>query len=356
MRLMMITQKIDESDPVMAFMLGWVRGLAARLDHLHVLCLEQHAENLSVPLPPNVTLWSMGKERGYGRIREFIAFQRAMARTVADIDAVFVHMIPRYVWLGAPYTIAYRKPQILWYAHRQINLELRLALAASKVVVTSVPSAFPLPTGKLRVVGQGIDADYFSTAARCVPDDPPLIVYVARLMPIKHQDVLLRAVAAIPDVRLALVGAVPSGQDAAYQTQLQELAQTLGIANRVIFTGGLVGDAVRDMLRRATLGVNLSPPGLFDKAALESMLVGLPTLVCNPAFDPLLGDHVPQLRFSKSEDVEGLTSKLRALLALPRTTLASIGSNVREHVKAVNSLDGLMDRLVAVFVDAAGQP
>ena len=41
--------------------------------------------------------------------------------------------------------------------------------------------------------------------------------------------------------------------------------------------------------------VNLSPVGLFDKAALEGMAVGVPTLVTNEAFDPLLGADKPLL-------------------------------------------------------------
>src|SRR5436190_1795211 len=83
-------------------------------------------------------------------------------------------------------------------------------------------------------------------------------------------------------------------------------------ADRVMFTGGLLADGVRDIYRRATIAINLSPPGLFDKAALESMLTGVPTVVSNPAFDPLLGDHVSRLRLDSPDDVTELAACLRS--------------------------------------------
>ncbi len=344
----MLTQTLDTADPVLAFTVGWVRALAARVEHLHVICLSiGHAD-----LPANVTVWSMGKERGYGRVREFAAFYKALKRVIRQVDIVFSHMIPRYAWLSAPYAMLYRKPRILWYAHRQIDWELRLALTVCTYVVTSTPSAFPLPTGKVRVFGQGIDIDLFSPDPQCPPDVSPLITYVARLMPIKAHESLLRAIAEIPGVRVALVGAVPPGQDPAYLAHLQTLARTLDISDRVLFPGALSQEAVRDIQRRATVAVNLSPRGLFDKAALESMLVGTPTIVTNPAFDSLLGTYASRLRITGSDDVQALVDALNGILALPQNERSAMGLEIRERVKAEHSLDHLMDRLVSLMASA----
>ena len=348
----MITQKLDESDSLLAFTIGWVRALAARVEHLHVLCQERRLETLTAPLPANVTTWSMGKERGYGRLREAVGFYRACGRAIRDVDVIFSHMIPRYVWFGAPYAMLHRKSQVLWYTHRHSNWELRLAVAACKYIASAVPGSFPLQTPKLRAVGHGIDSDFFVPGADSIPDDPPLIVQVARLMPIKHQATLLQAVAAVPDIRAALIGGTPSGQDPAYLNGLKALARNLGITDRVTFTGGLRPEAVRDYYRRATVSVNLSPPGLFDKAALESMLVGAPTIVCNSAFDALLGDHAERLRMAAPDDSAALAARLRSLLALSREERGAMGQDIRERVQAAHSLDGLMDRLVALMAEA----
>src|SRR5439155_481899 len=118
MRVLMLTQKLDASDPLLAFTLGWVRTLAARVDHLHVLCLE--IQPVTEPLPGNVTVWSMDKERGASRVQELRAFYRVLLRVIGDVDVVFCHMIPRFAILAAPFAMLHRKPLILWYVHRQI--------------------------------------------------------------------------------------------------------------------------------------------------------------------------------------------------------------------------------------------
>src|SRR5688572_18184139 len=111
MRLLMITQKIDPDDQVLAFTIGWIREIAARVENLHVLCLEQHP----VTLPSNVTVWSMGKEHGRNRIRELIRFCSTLLRMLPHVDIVFTHMVPRYAVLAAPLAAIYRRPQIMWY-------------------------------------------------------------------------------------------------------------------------------------------------------------------------------------------------------------------------------------------------
>lgn len=95
--------------------------------------------------------------------------------------------------------------------------------------------------------------------------------------------------------------------------------------------------------------MNLSPPGLFDKAALESMAAGTPTLVCNPAFDDLLGAWRDTLRVGYPVEPDALTAKLRALLDLPPDERAAIGQMLRANVRAAHSLDALMPRLVRVL-------
>ncbi len=348
MRVAMLVQKVDENDWLMAFALKWIQALAARIERLDVIALEQHQADLQ----GNVFVQSMGKERGYSRPRELWMFYRALARVIRDVDVVFSHMTPRYTWLSAPLATMYHKPQLMWFTHRQIGWELRLALASCTYAVTAVPESFPLQSPKVRALGHGIDAEFFKPDDRRALDDPPLVVQVARLMPIKHQATLLQAVAAVPDIRAAFIGGIPSGQNPAYLTDLKALAHDLDITDRVTFAGGLQPEAVRDFYRRATVSVNLSPPGLFDKAALESMLVGTPTVASSSAFDVLLGDHAERLRLSAPDDEAALAARLRSLLALSGEERGAMGLDIRARVQAAHSLDGLMDRLVALMAEA----
>ena len=63
MRWLLLTRKLDPADDRTGFMMRWVEKLAARLDHLDVICQEQRTTDL----PPNVRAFSLGKRRAQAR-------------------------------------------------------------------------------------------------------------------------------------------------------------------------------------------------------------------------------------------------------------------------------------------------
>lgn len=347
----MITQRVDPADPLLGFVPRWVEGLAARVETLHVLSLDRAVG----PLPANVIAHSMGKGQTGGRVRMAAQFLQITAGLIGQVDVVFAHMVPRYAWLAAPLAALRRVPIALWYTHRTASRELRLALAVSRRVFTASPESFPLKSAKVRVLGHGVDSDFYRPPAAYAPDSPPLIVHVARLMPIKAQATLIRALADVPEARAVFVGGLPEGADPAYADGLAALARQVGVADRVTFTGALPPEGVRAWYGRAAAAVNLSPAGLFDKAALEAMLCGLPTVVSNPDFLPVLGEAAPSLLINGPDDVAGLAARMRALLALPVSARAEIGAGVRVRTHAQHSLAGLMDRLTAEFAALIGE-
>jgi len=346
MRVLMLVQQMDERDWLRAFIVTWVRALAAHVERLDVLTLE-HGEAW---LPDNVYVRSLGKEQGKNRARELLNFHRGMMALAPHADVIFSHMTPRYALLAAPYAVLFRKRQVLWFTHRNPSRQVRLAMPFLWRAVTAAPDSFPVQSPKVRALGHGIDAGFFA------PDDtpkdaPPSVIHVSRLMPIKHQATLIRALAQLPDAQAVFVGDVPTGQEgyAGYADSLKALAAELRVADRVTFTGGLLAPDVRDAYRRATVAVNLSPPGLFDKAALESMASGVPTIVSTHAFDALLGESPGHFRIHGPEDVDGLAAKLRDLLALSADERTALGLVQRERVIEAHSLDQLMLRLVRLF-------
>jgi hypothetical protein len=121
------------------------------------------------------------------------------------------------------------------------------------------------------------------------------------------------------------------------------------LSDRFKLLGALTGDALTDQLRRASIVTNLSPAGLFDKAALEAMLMERPVLVTNPAFDDLLGEHVTLLRAPAPDDLDAVTAKLAGLLDLTLAERARIGAELREKTICAHSLDHLMQRMVAMW-------
>jgi len=346
----MLTQVLDRHDQVLSFTYDWVAALAARVERLVVMPVRAG----DYDLPDNVIVESLGKERGLGRPARAAAFYRALRRHIRDVDVLFAHMSPRYVLAAAPLAAFYRKPITLWYTHREASLELRLAVPLTRHIATAHASSFPIPSPKVHALGHGINTAAFQPDDS-LPGNPPLIVSLARLSPIKRHETLIRAAAILrdrygdPPARYAIAGGTLPGQSTDYADFLRGEVDRLHVGDRVTLWGAIPAEGVRGVFHEASLAFNGSPPGLFDKVALEGMLCAVPTIVANPAFDDLLGEHSEQLRIPDGSDAEALAARLHALLKLTAGERRAIGLALSARVAAAHSLDRLMDRLAALL-------
>ena len=382
MRLLLFNLATDAGDPLLAFACGWISRLAAQCQYIDVITMYRG----DYALPANVRVLSAGREMDYSKPRRVMRFYRHLTRLLATrrYDACFAHMMPLFAGLAGPLLSARGIPTTLWYTHRQRSPTLWLGMMMSRRVVSADASSFPYATDKLRVIGHGIDTDYYQPpppgplpqdegrtafqprprplpkalgrgdTARAEPCErrqadartgSPLIVQVGRLAGIKHQATTLRAMAGV-DARLALIG---GGQDSPYEAQLRQLVRQNDLSQRVQFTGAVSADEARHWYSRADIAVNMTAAGSFDKAALESMACGLPTVVCNPAFAPLLGRHRELLLCAGPDDVAGLRNRLERLLSLSADERRAIGMDLRRQVQSQHSLPGLIAKLMAVL-------
>ncbi|MBN1564722.1 MAG: glycosyltransferase family 4 protein [Anaerolineae bacterium] len=343
MRWLMITRKLDPADDRTGFVMRWVEELAARLDQLDVIC-QEHADPI---LPENVTLYSMGKEAGVGRVGQAWLLLHHLRRLAPSADGVFCHMIPRYVLFAAPWTRLRGKPLLFWYTHPSATTELKIASRLATHILSAAPGSFPLATPKLHVMGHGIETDHFKSSDH--ENDPPEIVMVGRLSRIKRLDWMLRA-ASIAQTqtdpfRLIFVGgAVEHEPD--YPAELEALVEARNLAALVSFTGPMPHAQVAEMLRSCAFAANLTPPGSFDKAVLEALLSGKPALVTNPDFLPLLGDAADLLYLPTDASDNILAARLGQLLALSPEERIVLGHDLCARALSAHSLTGLMDRLV----------
>jgi glycosyltransferase involved in cell wall biosynthesis len=346
MRPLMIVQLIDEYDWLRGFIVPWVRALAERVEHLHVLTLEQREARL----PDNVTVYSMGKERRHRRVPELIAFHRTLNRLAPHVDVIFSHMTPRYTWLAAPYAAVFGKPQVLWFAHERVSWELRLAEWVAARIVTASPESLSLSSGKIRVLGQGIDMTHFQASSQ--PPPACWIVSVGRLAPIKNHHLLIEAAAILRkrghrdfEVRIA-GGDTPENQT--YPQRLYKLVTERHLEQHVRFLGAIPYREMPSLYQQAALTVNLRRPGGMDKAVLESMACGVPVMVHNSTFLPLLG-HERSALWCEDLAPARIADQLEPLLRASPQERAAVGAILAERVRARHSLDGLMERLVGVF-------
>ncbi|WP_186813812.1 D-inositol-3-phosphate glycosyltransferase [Aeromicrobium flavum] len=128
----------------------------------------------------------------------------------------------------------------------------------------------------VEVVHPGVDLDVFSGSE---PDDePPLIVFAGRIQPLKAPDVVLEA-SALLDVphRVAVIGG-PSGSGLDRPTELTDLAERLGIADRVEFVPTVSQAELAGWYSRAAVVCVPSYNESFGLVAIEAQACGTPVV------------------------------------------------------------------------------
>ncbi len=147
------------------------------------------------------------------------------------------------------------------------------------------------PHAALEHVPPGVDVERFAPdevaraemRARYGLGSRPVVCCVSRLVPRKGQDMLIRALPAIrervPGAALVIVGGGP------YRAPLQRLADRFGVAEHVVFTGGVPGEelpahhAMADVFAMPcrTRGAGLDVEGL-GIVYLEASATGVPVV------------------------------------------------------------------------------
>lgn len=347
MNLLVITYKVDESDSLVGFVAGWLNALAARLAQIDVICLAHGPAQLR----DNLRVQALGPGGGASSVARAFEFYRLALGLRADV--VFCQFSPIFVIAIAPIARARGWPIVLWYTHRHVDLKLRLAVALADRVVTASPESFRLASPKVLVIGHGIDTERFRPAPS-PPGDAArkTVLAVGRIAPIKNYETLIEAAGQIvsqrADVDFLVAGGVQAAGLDAYFDGLRALAAKRELAERFRFLGPLPHGDMPDLYRRAAIAVNLCPTGGLDKAVLEGLAAGVPTVLCNRSFAPLLGDEAEQALIPEG-DAAALAGRLNALLEAPDRDRMEIASKLRERVVAQHGLEGLADRLVQVF-------
>jgi glycosyltransferase involved in cell wall biosynthesis len=148
-----------------------------------------------------------------------------------------------------------------------------------------------------------------------LPNAPsPLWVYAARLSPLKGLEILLHALVPLRPREWTL-WVCGEGSERA---RLEELSQSLGLKERVVFKGQTTPALTASIMRSATavIAPNLGPE-TFGLSVAEACLLGVPVIASRmPALDELIVDGQTGLLFPPADAV-ALTACLESVLDAP---------------------------------------
>ena len=175
------------------------------------------------------------------------------------------------------------------------------------------------------------------------PRTDNLILFVGRITGEKQLDKLVRAFARLDkslDARLELVG----GGD--QEQQLRNLANQLGVGDRVTITGYVEVEYLRQALTRATVFAMPSIAELQSIATMEAMASGLPIVAANAMALPHLVHDGDNGFLFEPGNVEDLAERLTEVLTLPEEELQKLK---RSSMKIVEAHD--IQRTLDTFED-----
>ncbi|MBU2579484.1 glycosyltransferase family 4 protein [Patescibacteria group bacterium] len=350
MKLLMITRKVDRDDAQAGFTYGWVKKFALNVEVLKVICLEKG--NLE-GLPDNVEVFSLGKEKGKNRFREFINFQRGALRFIREVDGVFCHQNPEYTILIAPYAKIFRKKTVTWYSHKEINWKVRLINILADKIVTPTQEGFGLESKKKNVVGHGIDTDLFRPAVNKKKRDVFRIISIGRISPIKDYKTLIKAVDILRSnqkftsaIKVSIIGSPGLPSQQSYFDEIKQIIHDKKMEDIFEFKGAIPNQELYKYCQESDLSVNLCPTGSPDKAVLESMACGLPVLVCNKTFIDDFSPYADLLIFNEKDPID-LSEKVFNLAQSDK--MEEIGKHLRKQSVQNHNLDNLVLKIINVF-------
>lgn len=352
MKICYVCKAVDEGNPTVATQVRWLRALASHpaVEHVHVLT-RHHGR---AQLPDNVSVHQFGAS---GWIRTVVRFYRrslALRRSAADF--FFVAQGGPYPALLLPIKLATRRPIYQWKAHPHVSPRMRFyARFCDDLVFTPTLSSFPMDLDTVHVVGHGIDTELFALRTGQICRD---LAAVGRVAAVKRLHLAIEALAICRDrwdleMTLDIFGPC-APKDEAYRHQLERLIDARDLHNAVVFRGRVDHADLPGLLGQYRATLNLSNTA-FDKAAGESMSVGVPVISTNRCTAEMLPEDLRKLLAVDIDDaddaqaVSAVAEAMREVMAWDEEIRASIGRRLRATIVEGHSLDLLFTKIVAVI-------
>jgi alpha-1,3-rhamnosyl/mannosyltransferase len=183
-------------------------------------------------------------------------------------------------------------------------------LTVSETVAAEISALFPHAAGKIRWIPNGISGSSFAPASESsgrteiharLGLTSPYVLYVGAITQRKNLETAVegfqRCAACDPSTRLVIAGMTRSVE---YGGQLRQRVASLGLSDRVVFTGFLTDAECLSLLQHARVFLAPSRGEGFDLPPLEAMSVGTPVVCSDIAVHRELIDADAALFFEPS--------------------------------------------------------
>lgn len=181
-----------------------------------------------------------------------------------------------------------------------------------------------------------------------LPGDAPVYIVMCRLDPAKGLELAVEALARCSNkgARLLICGGdrdVPGM--GSYRAHLEQLAQRLNLAERVIFTGHVQLETVKDYLAAADLHLAPSVIDTFNYAVVEAAMVGTPSLMSDRVGAAPWIEQAGAGEVQTGRDAASWASRMEALIKRPVDPGARV--SMSESVQRLLAPEAIAHEMVA---------
>ncbi|WP_092947784.1 glycosyltransferase family 4 protein [Roseateles sp. YR242] len=264
---------------------------------------------------------------------------RALQRSGYDFDLIDAHYFYPDGVAAAMVARALNKPLVITARGTDINLipaysfprKLILRAAAQADAMITVCAALKdelvqlgADAGKVTALRNGVDLNLFHPAGReearsalGLREGRFTLASVGHLIERKGHELVIGALAELPDVDLLIAGAGPE------EGALRRLAESLGVAARVRFLGALPQARLREIYVGVDALVLASSREGWANVLLEAMACGTPVAASNVWGTPEVVASAEAGELMPSRTAAGVAEAVRRLRHLPRNRVAT---------------------------------
>ena len=351
LRLLIITQVVDDDHDVLGFVTRWISALARRAERVDVLALNVGRHSL----PDNTNVFELKS----GGLRRYFDFRGKLRRLVREdgVNAILAHMCPGYVIAARLSTLGV--PIFMWYAHAAASLKLRLADKLVAAGFTSSLSGYSIRSRKIMVVQQGIDTEKFAPAEGIDDDGVRKIVTLGRISRVKRLDLFIEAVSQLsrnekPRIEASIIGSAQTDDDKRYRAELVEMIETKGESDRIFLSGACEYSKVEEVYQDASVVVSTRYPSSLEKSVLEAMACATPVVVVAESFVTVLGEYAKDLVASEPTG-DAIAEKIARLLEMENEERARLGEGLRHIITDHHDLDSWAEKIVLAIKERGGE-
>ncbi len=366
MKLLIITQKVDQNDDILGFFHGWIAEFTKHYEQVTVIALGVGEYDL----PQNVRVLSLGKEKiniqysivniVFAKLKYILLFYYFIIKYSRDYNAVFVHMNQEYVLIGGLVWKILGKKVAMWRNHYAGSILTRIAMMLSDKIFCTSKYSFTATSKKTTLMPVGIDTEKFiKSTCPPLPNRPKgqsgdgrrevhkvenSVLFLARMSPAKKPELIIEALNILRkegvDFTANFYGN-PLPVDIPYAESLKEKVKEYKLSDFITFENGIPNTEAPQVYNAHEIFINPSPSGMYDKTIFEAMACESLILTSNLN----LKGQIDNMFLFKENDAEDLANKLKNLFNLGTETKEKYGRILRAYVVEHHNLKQLAREL-----------